>query len=47
MGPGGAVNLDTPAFIAMVLLASVAGAPLGVKFVMGAKGNVTTGRSSR
>ncbi|MGI9601370.1 MAG: bile acid:sodium symporter family protein [Acidimicrobiales bacterium] len=36
-------DLDTPAFIAMVLLASVAGAPLGVKFVMGAKGDVTTG----
>jgi BASS family bile acid:Na+ symporter len=36
-------NLDNPAFIAMVLLASVAGAPLGVKFVMGARGDVTTG----
>ncbi|MGI9641304.1 MAG: bile acid:sodium symporter family protein [Acidimicrobiia bacterium] len=36
-------NLDTAPFIAMVLLASVAGAPLGVKFVMGARGNLTEG----
>jgi BASS family bile acid:Na+ symporter len=36
-------NLDNPAFIAMVLVASVAGAPLGVKFVMGAKADLTTG----
>ncbi len=36
-------NLDNPAFIAMVLLGSVAGAPLGVKFVMGARGDLTTG----
>ena len=36
-------NLDNSAFIAMVLLASVAGAPLGVKFVMGARGDLTTG----
>ncbi|MGI9539893.1 MAG: bile acid:sodium symporter family protein [Miltoncostaeaceae bacterium] len=35
-------DLAVPAFIAMVLLASVPGAPLGVKFVMGAKGDVTT-----
>ena len=36
-------NLSEPAFIALVLLAVVPGAPLGVKFVMGAKGDVTTG----
>ncbi|MGI9610829.1 MAG: bile acid:sodium symporter family protein [Acidimicrobiia bacterium] len=36
-------NLAAPAFIAMVLLAVVPGAPLGVKFVMNAKGDVTTG----
>ena len=36
-------SLDNPAFIAMVLVASVAGAPLGVKFVMGAKADLTTG----
>jgi BASS family bile acid:Na+ symporter len=36
-------DLDNPAFIAMVLVASVAGAPLGVKFVMGARGDMTTG----
>jgi len=36
-------NLSEPAYIAMVLLAVVPGAPLGVKFVMGAKGDVTTG----
>ena len=36
-------NLDNPAFIAMVLAASVAGAPLGVKFVMGANADLTTG----
>ena len=36
-------NLSEPAYIAMILLAVVPGAPLGVKFVMGAKGDVTTG----
>ena len=36
-------NLAAPAYIAMVLLAVVPGAPLGVKFVMGAKADVTTG----
>jgi BASS family bile acid:Na+ symporter len=36
-------NLSEPAYIAMVLLAVVPGAPLGVKFVMGARGDVTTG----
>jgi BASS family bile acid:Na+ symporter len=36
-------SLDNPAFIALVLVASVAGAPLGVKFVMTAKGDLTTG----
>ena len=36
-------SLDNPAFIAMVLVGSVAGAPLGVKFVMGARGDLTTG----
>ncbi len=36
-------NLAAAAYIAMVLLAVVPGAPLGVKFVMGAKGDVTTG----
>ena len=36
-------NLSESAYIAMVLLAVVPGAPLGVKFVMGAKGDVTTG----
>jgi BASS family bile acid:Na+ symporter len=36
-------SLSEPAYIAMVLLAVVPGAPLGVKFVMGAKGDVTTG----
>jgi len=36
-------SLDNPAFIALVLVASVAGAPLGVKFVMSAKGDLTTG----
>ena len=36
-------NLSEPAYIAMVLLAVVPGAPLGVKFVMGAKGDVATG----
>jgi BASS family bile acid:Na+ symporter len=36
-------SLDNPAFIAMVLLGSVAGAPLGVKFVMGARADLTTG----
>jgi BASS family bile acid:Na+ symporter len=36
-------SLAEPAYIAMVLLAVVPGAPLGVKFVMGAKGDVTTG----
>ena len=36
-------NLDESAYIAMVLLAVVPGAPLGVKFVMSAKGDLTTG----
>jgi len=36
-------SLDAPAYIAMVLLAVVPGAPLGVKFVMGAKADITTG----
>ena len=36
-------NLSEPAYIAMVLLAVIPGAPLGVKFVMIAKGDVTTG----
>lgn len=36
-------NLSEPAYIALILLAVVPGAPLGVKFVMGAKGDVTTG----
>jgi BASS family bile acid:Na+ symporter len=36
-------SLSEPAYIAMILLAVVPGAPLGVKFVMGAKGDVTTG----
>ncbi len=36
-------DLAAPAYIALVLLAVVPGAPLGVKFVMGAKGDVTTG----
>jgi len=36
-------NLAEPAYIALVLLAVVPGAPLGVKFVMGAKGDVATG----
>jgi BASS family bile acid:Na+ symporter len=36
-------SLDDAAFIALVLLACVPGAPLGVKFVMAAKAAVTTG----
>ena len=36
-------SLETDAFIALVILASVAGAPLGVKFVMAAGGSLTTG----
>jgi BASS family bile acid:Na+ symporter len=36
-------NLAEPAYIALILLAVVPGAPLGVKFVMGAKGDVSTG----
>ncbi len=36
-------GLAVPAFIALVLLACVPGAPLGVKFVMIGKGDVTTG----
>ncbi len=36
-------SLRTEAYIAMILLAVVPGAPLGVKFVMGARGDVTTG----
>jgi BASS family bile acid:Na+ symporter len=36
-------NLSEPAYIAVVLLAVVPGAPLGVKFVMNAKGDLSTG----
>jgi BASS family bile acid:Na+ symporter len=36
-------SLAAPAYIALILLAVVPGAPLGVKFVMGAKADVTTG----
>jgi BASS family bile acid:Na+ symporter len=36
-------SLDEAAYIALILLAVVPGAPLGVKFVMSAKGDVTTG----
>jgi BASS family bile acid:Na+ symporter len=36
-------SLSEPAYIALILLAVVPGAPLGVKFVMGAKGDVSTG----
>ena len=36
-------GLAEPAYIALILLAVVPGAPLGVKFVMGAKGDVSTG----
>jgi BASS family bile acid:Na+ symporter len=36
-------NLSEPAYIALVLLAVVPGAPLGVKFVMSAKGDLSTG----
>ena len=36
-------SLSEPGYIALVLLAVVPGAPLGVKFVMSAKGDVTTG----
>ena len=36
-------SLDTPAYIALVLLACVPGAPLGVKFVMNSGGDVVTG----
>ena len=36
-------SLETDAFIALIILASVAGAPLGVKFVMAAGGSLTTG----
>ncbi|MGI9576924.1 MAG: bile acid:sodium symporter, partial [Microthrixaceae bacterium] len=36
-------DLAIPAFIALVLLGAVPGAPLGVKFVMGARADVTTG----
>jgi BASS family bile acid:Na+ symporter len=35
-------NLSEPAYIALVLLAVVPGAPLGVKFVMNAKGDLST-----
>jgi len=40
-------DLAVPAYIALVLLAADPGAPLGAKFVMSAKGDLTTGRSSR
>ena len=36
-------GLATPAFIAMVLLASCPGAPFGAKLVMNAKGDIVTG----
>jgi BASS family bile acid:Na+ symporter len=36
-------SLGTASFIVTLLLASVPGAPLGVKFVMSAKGDLTTG----
>jgi len=36
-------SLDVSAFIALIILASVAGAPLGLKFVMAAGGSLTTG----
>jgi BASS family bile acid:Na+ symporter len=36
-------SLDNAAFIALVLLACVPGAPLGIKFVLAAKAAVTTG----
>lgn len=36
-------SLETSAFIALVLMASVPGAPLGVKFVAMARGDVVTG----
>ena len=36
-------GLSDSAYIAMILLAVVPGAPLGVKFVIGAKGDVTVG----
>ena len=36
-------SLDTSAYIALVLLAAVPGAPLGVKFVMNSGGDVETG----
>lgn len=42
-GTAAIFDLSEPAYIAMVLLAVVPGAPLGVKFVMGARGDVTTG----
>lgn len=42
-GLGELFSLDEKSFIALILLASVAGAPLGVKFVMSAGGNLTTG----
>lgn len=37
------LDLEESAYIALVLLAVVPGAPLGVKFVMNARGDVTTG----
>jgi len=36
-------SLETPAYIALVLLAACPGAPLGVKWVMAAKADVVTG----
>jgi len=36
-------NLESNQFIALVLMAAVPGAPLGVKFVMAARGDVVTG----
>ena len=40
-----ALGLGTTAYIAMLLLAACPGAPLGAKFVMNAKGDLTTGAS--
>jgi len=36
-------SLDTPAYIALLLLAALPGAPLGGKFVMTSGGDVVTG----
>jgi BASS family bile acid:Na+ symporter len=39
------LSLETPAYVAMLLLAACAGAPFGAKMVMTARGNVVTGAS--